>query len=240
MTEIEKYRLKTLEEFQKENKLNFKNIQLLNTALIHKSYKNESIDIDIDNERMEFLGDSVLNFVITDILYNQYPSEMEGNLSKFRAFIASGEFLYLKALKIELGEYLLMGKGEEISGGRNKRSLLSNAYEALIGALYLDGGIRKARAFINKHFKKDIQSLGKGHIVFDYKAALQEFIHNKDKTMPKYNVEKVIGPDHNREYHVSITIGDKFFGPEKARTKKEAEKKLAKRVLDEIKIKKTD
>ncbi len=234
MTELEKFRYSNLNEFQKLNKLFFKNIKLLNSALTHKSYKNEIMSVDTDNERMEFLGDSILNFIVTDILYREVPELPEGQMSKIKAFVTSGEFLSDKAQKISLGKYLLLGRGEESSGGRSKKSLLANAYEALIGALYLDGGITKAKSFIRRQLKKEIKTLVSGHIVFDYKAALQEFIQSKEKITPLYNVEKVIGPDHNREYYVSITIGDRTFGPEKGRTKKQAEKKLAKRVLDEI------
>lgn len=234
MTEIEKYRNQLLNEFQRINNLRFRDLALLRCALTHKSFKNENLSIDYDNERLEFLGDSIINFIVTDILYKEFPNYMEGQLSKIKAFITSGDFLYNKAKKMKIGHYIFLGRGEESTGGRNKRSLLSNTYEALIGAIYLDGGITKARSFIKKQLLKDIKVFGSGHIVFDYKAALQEFIHSKDKLLPKYNVEKVTGPDHNREYQVSITIGDRTFGPEKGKTKKEAEKKLAKRVLDEI------
>lgn len=234
MTELEEYRYSELAKFQSINRISFHDVNLLNCAFIHKSYRNETLHVAQDNERLEFLGDSILNFLVTDLLYREYLGLSEGKLSKIKSFITSGEFLFQKARRMNIGEYLLLGKGEEATGGRDKMSLLSNAYEAFIGALYLDGGIRKAKAFIKKQFLKEIKTLGAGPIVFDYKAALQEYIQNKASQPPRYNIEKVTGPEHDKEYHVSITIGGKTFGPEKGHTRKQAEKRLAKRVLDEL------
>lgn len=234
MNELEAHRDKCLKQFQDRIGTAFRDQKLLDTALTHKSYRNERINSDNDNERMEFLGDSILNFLITDLLYRTYPDKLEGELTKVKAYITSGEYLYKKAMELDLGDILLLGRGEENTGGREKRSLLSNAYEALIGALYIDSGYRKVRAFINRQFKKEIKKMVSMNMVLDHKAALQEFLQNEMKLMPVYKVEKVMGPAHHREYLVSVAIGDKVYGPVKGPTKKQAEKNLAKTVLEKI------
>lgn len=211
-----------------ENKLNykFKDKSLLITALAHPSLGEQ-----FNYERSEFLGDAVLELVISDRLFKKYPDFPEGDLTKLRANIVCAKSLTEIASSIDLGSYLLLGKGEELTGGRHKPSILENATEALIGAVYLDGGFESAKSVIHRLFEKAVaEEVSKP--VSDYKTRLQEAIHKTSKLPIKYNVVKKTGPPHKTVFYVELIIGDKIICEGSGLSKKAAEQNAAKQALD--------
>jgi len=236
MTESDRQLLRSqrLTRFSETLGHTFADMHLLDRALCHRSYRYETLGVNHDNERMEFLGDTVLNFLISELLFQRFPKLDEGQLSKLKAYFTSSTYLARQARLLGVGDYLLLGRGEEASGGRQKSSLLENALEAIIAALYLDGGMAAAADFIHTHMSREITLLGGKNIIFDYKTALQEYTQKTMKVLPNYVVNKVEGPEHQPLYSVSITLGNDTFGPETATTIKEAQKKLARKVLTHL------
>ncbi|MBI4041032.1 MAG: ribonuclease III [Deltaproteobacteria bacterium] len=210
----------------------FNNMNLLEKALVHKSYAFEAMtDSEGHNERMELLGDAVLDLVITDLLLKQFPEKMEGELSKLRASIVNEAQLATLAQNFDLGSSLLLGKGEERTHGRNKKSILADTYEALIAAVYLDGGFETAFQMISSHFRAILLRAATEDIDRDYKTRLQEFIQIRYKTIPHYRVTKELGPDHNKVFHVSVSVSKKTLAFGSGKNKKEAEQQAAKSAL---------
>ncbi len=208
---------------------------LLIESLTHKSYSNEQ-KLLYSNERLEFLGDAVLNMIISDYLIKRFPDYPEGDLSKLRAMIVNENALARIAERIGLGKDLLLGKGEEMTGGREKPSLLSDALEALIAAIYLDGGINEALSFVNKYFDEEIMMSVSKSISYDFKTDLQEYCQGKFGILPKYNVARESGPDHKKIFEVRLFIKDVHYGTGIGKTKKEAEQKAAREALEQLKI----
>lgn len=226
---------------QLQNELNFifKDITLLNGALTHSSYANEHRKTNmIHNERLEFLGDSVLNLAVSDYIYKKYPYYPEGNLTKIRATVVCESALALIAKKIKLGDYLLLGKGEEATGGRNRDSILADALEALIGAMYLDKGFRDVQRFVIRLLEKEIiEASKKGELFIDYKTKLQETLQRNRKSSIEYKIVKEEGPDHDKKFHILALIDKEEFGRGYGRSKKEAEQRAAKEVLIRMGVK---
>lgn len=226
---------------QLQNELNFifKDITLLNGALTHSSYANEHRKTNmIHNERLEFLGDSVLNLAVSDYIYKKYPYYPEGNLTKIRATVVCESALALIAKKIKLGDYLLLGKGEEATGGRNRDSILADALEALIGAMYLDKGFRDVQRFVIRLLEKEIMEASKkGELFIDYKTKLQETLQRNRKASIEYKIVKEEGPDHDKKFHILALIDKEEFGRGYGRSKKEAEQRAAKEVLIRMGVK---
>ncbi|WP_233275075.1 ribonuclease III [Borrelia anserina] len=214
--------------------IDFNDINLLNMSLSHSSYANEFDQRYVNNERLEFLGDSVLNLIITDYLYKFYPGKSEGELSKARSYIVSEESLSSIAREIGLGEYILLGKGEESNDGRNKKGILADAIEAFVGALYLDGGFLKASAFVVELFEVHIRLMFNRGDFKDYKSLLQEYIQKKYKISPSYRLAQELGPDHNKVFCVELYVNDKFVSNGKGKSKKEAEMIAAEMALKNI------
>jgi ribonuclease-3 len=217
-----------------ENKIDyvFKNKQNLILALTHSSFANESRKEKLaSNERLEFLGDAVLNIVISEMIYLQHNKLNEGEMTKVRANIVCESSLVKCANDIQLGEYLLLGKGEEATGGRTRASILSDAFESLIGAIYLDGGIESARKFISTTMKHLLEDSVSGVIFLDYKTQLQELIQKSGEHKISYEVLKEKGPDHNKLFVSQVVIDEKVMGTGEGRSKKEAEQKAAKAAL---------
>jgi ribonuclease-3 len=217
-----------------ENKIDyvFKNKQNLILALTHSSFANESRKEKLaSNERLEFLGDAVLNIVISEMVYLQHNNLSEGEMTKVRANIVCESSLVKCANDIQLGEYLLLGKGEEATGGRTRASILSDAFESLIGAIYLDGGIESARKFISTTMKHLLEDSVSGVIFLDYKTQLQELIQKSGEHKISYEVLKEKGPDHNKLFVSQVVIDEKVMGTGEGRSKKEAEQKAAKAAL---------
>ena len=216
---------KRIEEFEKIIGYSFKNKSLISEALTHSSYANEHrLNYMSNNERLEFLGDAVLEISISEYLYNRYPDEPEGYLTKMRASIVCEPTLALCSKDIRLGEFLLLGKGEELTGGRERKSITSDAFEAVIGAIYLDGGFANAKEFIDKFILADIKDK---QLFYDSKTILQEIVQAKGDKNLVYKLVGENGPDHNKQFEVNAMLGDEIVGKGIGRTKKAAEQEAA-------------
>ena len=228
-------RLPDLSDFETRIGYTFTRRELLTRAITHKSYSHESKGGDVrDNETFEFLGDSVLGFVVGDILFHRFPAQDEGALSKMKAYLVSATSLAAKARLYGMGEVILLGVGEEKSGGRKKDSLLANLFEALIAAVYLDGGILPARHLIERSFVHDIAALNEEDLLFhDYKTALQELAQGSGLQLPEYTVIGEEGPDHDKRFIVEVKVGSRTARGEGS-SKKEAQQQAAKHALDEF------
>lgn len=222
-----------LNRFQEGINYRFKNINYLRLALTHSSYANENeLKKGFYNERIEFLGDAILEFVSSDFLYRNYPDMKEGEMTKLRANLVCEEALSLAAMEIELGKYLFLGKGEENTNGRNRKSLLCDAFEAVIGAIYLDSGIDAAKQFINRFVLSDIE---KKKDMLDSKTALQEIVQAKYGVTVKYEVIEESGPEHNKLFTVAVFLKDEMMGTGTGHSKKEAAKEAAYRTIQMLK-----
>ena len=230
---------KELKQFEKELLYSFKKKDLLFRALTHKSYANErEMESRENNERYEYLGDAVLELAISHILIETFPDQPEGELSKLRAAIVNETQLAGVAKNIGLGKFMNIGKGEEMTGGREKPSLLSDAYEAVLGAIYLDRGFDRAKKVVKKHFKDILKNAGSEDFYKDYKTRLQEVSQSVFKMIPKYKMVRESGPDHKKTFEVSLFIGENIYGKGKGKSKKRAEQNAAKAALDKIEGKK--
>lgn len=223
-----------MKELEKKINYCFKDIEILNTALTHSSYSNESKEKIKNNERLEFLGDSVISLIITTHLFKIFPQEAEGELTKVRAFFVCDNSLSSFAEKIGLGNYLKIGKGEEQAGGRNRPSILEDAFEALVGALYLDGGFDVAQNFVLSFLPTEID-IKKIDSLTDYKTKLQETIQKIDKTFKiEYILAKETGPDHDKSFEISLKVNQNQIGYGIGKSKKRAEQNAAKDALANI------
>jgi ribonuclease-3 len=210
----------------------FNNQELILQALRHPSYVYEKDELGIsDNQRLEFLGDAVISLAISHLLMESFPEIKEGNLSKYRASMVSESGLYHIARELHLGDYLLLGKGEEQTNGRKKPSIISDAFEALIGAIYLDGGFAKALKIIAELFSPSLNKINLGESINDFKTELQEYSQDTFQSPPEYRVEKETGPDHDKTFYVSVYLKKTLMGKGKGKSKKEAEQKAAKGAL---------
>lgn len=224
------------EELQESIEYKFANPEILIKSLTHSSYSNEDKnDNSSNNERLEFLGDSILSFVVSKYIFNEYTNYPEGELTKLRAKVVCEEILGEAAKKLNIGSYLLLGKGEELTGGRERKSILADSFEALISAIYLDGGIESARKFILGNLKEYIRLASIGKIVIDYKSQLQEYYQSKKEIQKiKYIVEKEEGPDHNKIFYVCANANKKVIGRGIGKSKKIAEQDAAREALINI------
>ena len=223
----------TLENFEARLGYRFADRSIAIRALTHKSYYHEARETSPgDNETFEFLGDSVLGFVVGDALFRRFPELDEGALSKIKAFMVSAPALAGKAKAQGLGEMLLLGVGEEKSGGRRKDSLLANVFEAVIAAVYLDGGIEAARTLILGAFAGDLESIDERDLLFqDYKTALQEIAQARGLPLPEYRVIDEYGPDHEKRFLVEVLLDAEISARGEGSSKKEAQQKAAKEAL---------
>ncbi|MGZ5494687.1 MAG: ribonuclease III [Thermoanaerobaculia bacterium] len=223
-----------LPEFERRIGYTFQRRDLLTRAMTHKSYSHEARGENArHNETFEFLGDSVLGFVIGDMLFRHFPELDEGALSKMKAYLVSATSLAEKARRFDMGEVILLGVGEEKTGGRKKDSLLANLFEALLAAVFLDGGIEPARNLIEQSFLDDIKAIDKQDLLFqDYKTALQELAQGKGLPLPEYSVVDEVGPDHDKRFIVEVKVGSLSTRGEGS-SKKEAQQQAAKIALDE-------
>ncbi len=205
----------------------FKNEKLLQVALTHSSFAHEAKSNIINNERFEFLGDAVLELIISSFIFDQFPELPEGELTKFRASIVCETTLAKIARELNLGEFLKLGKGEEHTGGRNRDSILADAMEAVFGAVYLDSGIEGAKKFIIELMKNSIFDLRKSFKLNDCKTYLQEIIQSKSKSSLKYNIVKESGPAHDKVFVIEVSHCGKILGRGLGKNKKEAEQNAA-------------
>jgi ribonuclease-3 len=222
-------------EFESRLGYTFIQRELLRRALTHKSYSHEAKDLEVrHNETFEFLGDSVLGFVVGDLLFRHFPQLDEGALSKMKAFLVSAPSLAAKARDLGMGEVILLGVGEEKTGGRKKDSLLANLFEAMIAAVFLDGGIDAARQLIERSFVADIERIDQQDLLFqDYKTALQELAQGKGLPLPDYAVVAEVGPDHDKKFVVEVKLG-KLSTRGEGSSKKEAQQQAARHALREF------
>jgi len=229
----EKMNKDRIHEFEKIINYAFNNIKLLENSLTHSSYSNEDKAYNkINNERLEFLGDAVLSISVSRFIYDQFPDYPEGELTKLRARVVCEDTLSLVAEKLNLGQYLLLGKGEEASGGRERKSILADALEAVIAAIYLDGGYKEAEKFVLVHLTEYIKTAVKGKIVTDYKSYLQEYYQSRSQNCKiRYIVEKEEGPDHEKVFHVNVMINKSVVGKGVGKNKKIAEQNAARDAL---------
>ena len=220
-----------IELFEQKINYEFKNKEYILEALTHSSYSNENKNYPF-NERLEFLGDSVLSIVISDYIFKKETKLPEGELTKIRANIVCEESLSEVSKNIHLGKYMLLGKGEEATGGRERISILADALEAVIAAIYLDGGIKCAREFILTNMEKIINDSIKGKIFRDYKTCLQEVLQSNGENNIWYKLIEEKGPDHNKRFVMEVGINDTVLGVGEGKSKKDAEQVAAKCALD--------
>jgi ribonuclease-3 len=230
----EKRRIESPQEFAKRNKIIFKDWLLLSRALTHRSYVNEHPEALEDNERLEFLGDAVLDFMVGAWLYNQFPEMREGDLTRMRSALVQTEQLSEFAKEMDLGKALKLGIGETQCGGRNRDALLCDAFEALVGAMYLDTGIKGVAGLIHPLLKKAKESILLNHRNEDPKSMLQEWVQSNGYATPVYIVSNCTGPDHMKEFEVSVLVNGDTFAKGSGRSKQAAEKEAARGALKKI------
>ncbi len=230
---LDKKRLAILNVLAKKLKYRFHDISLLLIALTHRSYVNENPHLSVsDNERFEFLGDAVLGLCVSNLLIKKYGGFSEGALSKIRAGLINEKVLARMALDLKIGDCLLLGHGEEISGGRVKDSLLANALEAVIASIYLDSNFNKAENVVNKLIEPWLKNDSITSKYFDYKTALQELCQKKYKITPTYTLIDSQGPEHARTFEVRVAITDKTVQIGSGKNKKDAEKQAAQKAWE--------
>ncbi|MCQ2464545.1 MAG: ribonuclease III [Oscillospiraceae bacterium] len=217
-------------ELEDSIRYSFKNKKLLTEALSHSSYANENKRSRRSNERLEFLGDSVLSIVVSQYLFEHFSHLPEGELTKIRASLVCEKSLHVFARQINLGKYLLLGKGEENTGGRERASILADAFEALIAAVFLDGGLEAARTHILRFIPDDLDAQ-KYAAFSDYKTILQEVIQQNPEEKVEYIIASQSGPDHNKAFTVNVCLNTNVIGVGTGRSKKEAEQMAAKEAL---------
>ena len=217
-----------LSEFQKIIGFDFNNAELLNIALTHSSYANENKSRkNTNNERLEFLGDSILSLIVSNHIFTNYEELPEGEMTKIRAGVVCEQALKEVADQLEIGRFIKLGKGEELTGGRKRSSLLSDAFEAIVGAIYLDKGYDQAETFVLKNLLNLIVGCAKARGILDYKTRLQEVLQKKGEAKITYEVISESGPDHEKEFSVQVKCNDKILGLAKGKSKKEAEQVAA-------------
>jgi len=234
---MDENRLKYLQDLEERLNYRFRDIDLLSIALTHRSYVNENPYPPLaDNERFEFLGDAVLGLCVSDLLINKYVDFSEGTLSKIRGGIVNEKPLAELASSLQLGDCLLLGKGEENSGGRAKDSLLANSLEAVIAAIYLDSGFNEVKTVLEIILAPLLEDSVLLSQNFDYKTALQEFCQKRYKIAPVYTIIDSSGPDHAKIFEVQVTVADKMPQTGYGKSKKEAEKQAAQKAWEILQI----
>ena len=223
-----------LSEFQDLLSYRFREPRLLQQALTHKSFAYES-ESTVHNESMELLGDSVLGFLVTDFVYHFFPALTEGRKSKIKAYLVSSRTLSAIALDIGIPRYLRLGKGEEKTGGRSKKALAANAFEAVVAAIYLDASIEQARGFLSPLYKPLLIDIQEGRAaVEDPKTALQEYLQARNLGSAQYSVTAETGPEHRKTFHIVVRVGQRMLGEASGKTKKRAELQAAEAALAEL------
>lgn len=231
----EKEYAESLEELQRNSGFHFNNMNILVEAFVHRSYLNENPGSPLhSNERLEFLGDSIIGFVIAEKLFRELPQLSEGEMTRLRSQIVSQEGLSALARQIDLGKYLLLSRGEGISGGRDRDSNLARTFESLMGAIYLDQGLPAVKDFLNRMvMSQDVVALMTSE-TFDYKSKLQEYTQAKYQVTPVYETVEEEGPPHDRNFLVIVKAGEKVIGEGKGKSKKKAEEEAAKYALEKM------
>ncbi|MHD0316181.1 ribonuclease III [Fusobacterium sp. THCT1E2] len=215
----------------------FNNKELLKNSLIHRSFGNEHWRYKkISNERLELLGDAVLDLVVTEYLYKSYESSTEGDLAKIKSMVVSEPVLASISKKMDVGKYLLLSKGEEMTGGRERSSILGDAFEAILGAIYLDSDFETAKKYALSHIKDSIDHVDKNEDILDFKTILQEYSQREYKIIPSYEVIRETGPDHQKIFEIEVKIGERT-GRGTGKNKKSAEQSAAKELCKKLGVK---
>jgi len=213
----------------------FNDQSLLKQAFVHRSYLNENHSPTLpSNERLEFLGDAILDFIVTDQLYSEFPDLPEGELTTIRASLVCRQTLAKVAFSLKLGDWLLLGQGEKVSGGRKRQSNLANTTEALIGAIYLDQGLCQVKEFILSQLKPFLEKIKHGGISPNYKALLQEFVQKEKTSPPAYQLVEAIGPDHDKQFTIEVVIEDNVLGRGTGKNKQAAEIEAARSAWEKL------
>lgn len=232
--DLKKERKNELLQFQRIAGIRFKNIDLLNRSFTHRSYSNDHQNSNNNNERLEFLGDSVLGLCVAGYIFTELEGKNEGELARIKSYVVSEDSLSSIALDLKIDTFLLIGKGEENSGGRTKKAILADALEAVIGAYYIDQGYTSVNRFVLDLLIPEIEKVLQNKHKKDYKTIIQEFVQKTYKEYPKYTLTKKSGPDHDRTYSVCASINGKQYPEGSGKNKKEAEQQAAKNAYDEI------
>ena len=215
--------------------ITFRDASLLQQAFIHSSYINENPGFHLpDNERLEFLGDALLSFVVAEKLYHEFPHCGEGELTEIRVLLVRQETLAHLALALKLGDYLYLGKGEEATGGRERQTNLADAFESLVGAIFLDQGLDAARDFVLSQLGGHLERVKAEGIGRNYKALLQEFTQAQFKQLPTYRVVEASGPDHEKGFTVEVVLGDRVLGAGSGKSKRAAEMEAARSAWEKL------
>jgi ribonuclease-3 len=223
-----------LAELERRLDVHFRDRTLLHTALVHGSVGTEARSRHGDNyERLEFLGDAVLNLVVADHLYRLFPTRLEGDLARLRASVVSEGPLARIARAMDLGRYMLLGRGEEKGGGRSRASLLADALEAVVGAVYVDAGYGVAHYCVTRWFAEDLSRLEEPG-GSDYKSLLQELVQQRERRLPRYRITGQEGPEHNRAFVAVVEVSGRIIGEGRGKSKKEAEQAAAQQALDHL------
>lgn len=226
-----------INEIQEKIAYHFNNINLLERALIHRSYGNENWKYkNVNNEKLELLGDAVLDLIVTEYLYLNFEADSEGELAKLKAMIVSEPVLAGISQSINLGKYLLLSKGEEITNGREKESILGDAFEALLGSIYLDSGFENVKRIALKYLKYKIDHVKEDETLTDYKTIFQEYTQKEFKKIPEYSVIEETGPDHSKSFKVVVKLKDKIVSDGIGKNKKMAEQMAAKNACKKLEI----
>lgn len=220
-------RKKELQLFEKHVGIRFRKLEFLNLAFCHRSFANEQGGGIDNNEKLEFLGDSVLGLAVSEYLFTILPDKAEGDLARIKSFVVSEDSLAEIAKAIKVDNFILIGKGEEYSGGRSKKAILADCMEAIIGAYYLDSGFKASRTFVLRYLIPEINKVLENRHKKDYKTLLQELVQKQYKSYPRYMLVKKTGPDHDRTFWIEVKIDGNSFGPGKGKNKKEAEQNAA-------------
>lgn len=220
---------------QKHLGISFRQESLLELAFVHPSYLNENPGFaGSSNERLEFLGDAILNFIVAEKLYEEFPELSEGNLTEIRASLVCRDTLAEIAFSLKLGDWLLLGQGEEANGGRTRPSNLANAMEALIGVLYLEQGLARARRFIFRQLKPRLDKIKAGKRTPNYKALVQELVQGQKRPTPVYRLVETAGPDHSKQFTVEILVEGEVVGNGTGKSKKAAENQAARAAWEKL------
>ncbi len=222
-------------QYEKKIGYTFKDRSLLEKALVHSSYAYEKLaDTSGDNETLEFLGDSVVGLAVADFFFTRYPDLAEGDLSKLKSTAASTLSLSDLAEKIKLDKAIYLGKGEEKSGGRRKKTILAGAFEALVGAIYLDGGFEAAKAFVSRQLTASFKAVPEEFSINNYKSALQELFQKSELPSPSYHILAEKGPDHSKVFVVDVRLAGESLAKAEGHSRKNAEQRAAQKALKSI------
>ena len=228
--QVDRGRARALRRLERRAATRFRDLSLLNQALCHRSYAHEAAPGPVaHNEKLEFLGDAVLSLAISDELYATSGGRTEGELARIKSFVISEDALYHWALQLGLQDYLLIGRGEELSGGRGKKAIVADAMEAIIGAYYLDSGAAAAQEFVLRHLRAEIRRVLNNTHRQDYKTLLQELAQQRYHSHPRYRVVRREGPDHDRTFWIEVRLNGRVYGPGTGKNKKAAEQEAAAR-----------